>query len=189
MTGPGTSKARVQQNKSPSHQRRRGGCDRCPPPSLPPARLGESWTDWGWVGGARATTSLPSSGKSGPRSTLCLTRAGAGWGGRAPLHPTPCRQAGRGRGPDSGGRAGLSSLSNPPPPPTSGCPHLPPPRRSPHLFPRRLWATGAQAGGGVWWRRGVRAPQPAPAGTKCAGLGPAPPGARRGSGGQFANTK
>lgn len=59
-------------------------------------------------------TSLPSSGKSGPGSSLCLIRGGRGC--RAPLHPIPSGQAGRGRGSDSWGRAGLGSLSISPSP-------------------------------------------------------------------------
>lgn len=139
-------------------------------------------------GGARFTTSLPGSRKSGLGSTLCLTRGGGG--GRAPRHPIPRGQAGRGRGPDSwGGRVGLQEPFQHPH--SGGPPLLPrqPPRRSPHLFPRQLRVAGARAGGRVSRLRRVRASQPAPAGTKCAGLGPAPPGARRVSGGQFANTK
>lgn len=118
-------------------------------------------------------TSLPSSGKSGPGSSLCLIRGGRGC--RAPLHPIPSGQAGRGRGSDSWGRAGLGSLSISPPLGQPPAAPPPPPRRGPHLFPTQLGAARAQ--GRVSRLRGVRAPQPALAGTKCAGLGPAPPGA------------
>lgn len=150
------------------------------PPSASASR-GESRAEC--VGGTRFPTSLPSSGKSGPGSILCLTPGGRGC--RAPLHPVPSGQAGRGRSPDSWGRAGLGSLSSPPagrlrlPPP-------PPPRRSPHLFPTQLGAARARPGAGVAAARGQGA---------AAGPGwnkvcrPGPGSSRRGSGGQFANTK
>lgn len=93
-----------------------------------------------------------------------------------PLTPHSQRSGEGGRGSDSRGRAGLGKpFQPPPPPPTSGGPLPPLPRRSPHLFPRQLRAARAQ--GGVSRLHGVRAPQPALAGTKCAGLGPALPGA------------
>lgn len=100
-----------------------------------------------------------------------LFDSGGGRGGRAPLHPTPSRQAGRGRGPDSGGRAGLSSLSSPPradlrlPPPPAAPPQPPPVpkaalgRGGPGRGRGVVAARGQGAAAGPGWNK-VRRPGP-----------------------------
>lgn len=178
MTGPGTSDVQPQQNESPSSFEETRLVGPRPPP---PICLGASRGVLDKMGLGKLT-SLPSSGKSGPGSSLCLIRGGRGC--RAPLHPIPSGQAGRGRGSDSWGRAGLGSLSISPPRPTSGGP---PTAAAPGPPPVPNATRGCEGPGpGVAAARG-QGDAAGPSWNKV--RRPGPGSSRRGSRGQFANTK